>query len=168
MRVKNIARIFLLMLLFSHVSQAYTQNAYWLKFSDKKENEPVSQRYLQKLINNNISIIGTSTWLNMAMVELTPDQLKLMSDFQFIQKISKVDSISSEYNYYRSDSLQHKSVRAKQVGWFEYDIIKKLGLSGKGIRIAVFDGGFPKRCEKPWFKLLKMFNEKKFIDFEAE
>ncbi|MCD6347611.1 MAG: S8 family serine peptidase, partial [Bacteroidales bacterium] len=170
MKVRLYFCVILLLLLPSSVIIKSTQTYYWIRFTDKNNinqpapNEyslPVAEEYLKKIQSLNIEIIGTSKWLNMALVRSTPRQVKTLRSLTFIKNLLPVIKSQSKLTEYNSREADHSSIREKQLGWFEYDIIKKMGLTGKGIRIAVFDGGFPGTDTHPGFQHL--FNKNRIV-----
>ncbi|MEA1877558.1 MAG: S8 family serine peptidase [Bacteroidota bacterium] len=154
------------------LSPALSQEAYWVKFKDKPGSSlnpykyyspksierrvhhqlplvvfsdlPVSNTYLETLSFLSDSVFGKSRWLNTVMISANDFQIKNISELEFVQKIVKVnarEAVLTSQSIRQSDRFDR--IREQQLASLGYDYINNLELTGKGITIAVFDGGFP-------------------------
>jgi len=117
---------------------------------------PVRQEYLHRLNNIVTELCGSSQWLNAALVLATSDQKKEVEQLPFVIEVmpsacrGMILAGSSESPGREFD----KNLARQQLSWHEPDILKSHNIRGKGIRIAVFDGGFPGVDTHPAFKHL--------------
>jgi len=154
------------------LSSALSQEAYWVDLKDKQGSSmnpynyfspksierrvqhqlplvefsdlPVSAFYLETMHYMSDSVFGSSRWLNAIMVSANDFQIKNISELEFVQKIRKInnkEAVLSSFSLQRSEHFD--IIRKQQLASLGYDYIKNLKLTGKGIRIAIFDGGFP-------------------------
>lgn len=122
---------------------------------------PVSKIYLDSILNSGkISIINTSRWLNQILIQTTDNQaLAKINGFSFVKKRQAVGYRST--NVQNPDFIEeiteigHLSINTtspsnilnygnagKQIGLHNGDFLHNNGFKGKGISIAVLDGGF--------------------------
>ncbi|MCK5821693.1 MAG: S8 family serine peptidase [Bacteroidales bacterium] len=105
---------------------------------------PVSETYLEALSYLSDSVFGSSRWLNTVMVSANDLQIKTISEQSFVQKIFRANSKEAILASHKSPaSDRFEKTRKQQLESLGYSFINKLGLTGKGITIAIFDGGFP-------------------------
>lgn len=115
---------------------------------------PVREQNVNKLKEIGVQIIYTLNWLNAVSCYLTQEQILLLSTFNFIEKIQKVKSIK----YIEKEKIEETSV----IGKFGVKSIEELNygssyqqlllsdipkihnenITGKGVRIGLFDSGF--------------------------
>ncbi len=122
---------------------------------------PVNKIYLKTLRANTNELIGSSRWLNAALVLATDDQLSILSSFPFVKFVSPslVSNVLQAGENYNSKNDLDLDLVKKQLSWHEAELFRDNNLSGKGIRIAVFDGGFPGVDTHPGFKHLHQNNQ---------
>lgn len=153
-------------------SSIYAQTRYWVFFTDKKGSSlnmeefhplalerrvsvglegldstdlPVSSYYLEQIYGMVRRMGYSSRWLNAVAVEGSKRQMKKIARLPFVKSVeasqgyfhhSKHSISSLSYNE-ETDLLRRQLVR------FNGDEFISKGIDGKGIRIAVFDTGFP-------------------------
>lgn len=112
---------------------------------------PVYQPYLNDLQTEGIEILSTSKWLNAAAVKADPtvlENLKREKDFvsgymacasfvahghvEQFEELDEHEPLSTDYGY--------ALLQAEQINVLP---MHEEGFTGKGVKIAVFDGGFP-------------------------
>lgn len=119
----------------------------WVYFTDKCKTDAilddvVCPEYLQQLQQENVEVLGASKWLNAACVKGEPNHLKSLA---FVDKVAplrrykvtqhQTTKTQEDYSYGHSDW---------QLEMLGLDSFHKLGYTGKGITIALMDGGFYK------------------------
>jgi serine protease AprX len=112
---------------------------------------PLSDSYLSEITKTGAAIWGKSKWLNAVLLVANTEQLDKIKAFSFVKSIENnapingtkiTESLESqnkldtqiEYNY--GSSLN-------QIQQLEADQMHKDNFTGKGVLIAIFDGGFP-------------------------
>lgn len=149
-------------LIFS-VSTSIGQSKYWIYFKDKNISEkpvvsettiqnrllkglpefdesdlPVNSYYNERLKQLNIRLEKSSRWLNAVSASLTPEQIKLINQQDFVKEISPID----KGFYIAQSSRASMSMMAPVMEQVQSDIFKKAGYTGKGVTIGVIDAGF--------------------------
>lgn len=112
------------------------------------EDLPVTPTYISQLKNNGALIIGTTKWLNAALIELNEIDLSNIISLSFVEQIEYVapgvkptvggrnssDEETDETNTSNEVLIQQKMLCT--------DVMHADGYFGKGMLIAVLDGGF--------------------------
>ena len=160
---------------------ASAQNSYWVFFTDKQNttfdpyqyfdtkaierytlngadlyditNYPVNSEYASAVEKASEELIGTSRWLNAAGVMATEEQMAVIQQFPFVAGIQLIASdmeIVSEPEE-EITSKYYKDYSA-QIDIHKGEMFKQHNITGKGVRIAVFDAGFPDVNTHPAFK----------------
>ncbi|MBT7095275.1 MAG: S8 family serine peptidase, partial [Bacteroidetes bacterium] len=151
MKAKLLTILMVLLLWIGLSDTSRAQSPYWVRFIDKTVIQeqhdpyaiPIPEEYIQVINNMGISVIGTSRWLNLAMVEISRRQMKILQSLPCVKELRPVREVQSKLAFIGSHDSDFGPLLDQQLNWFEYPMIKEKGLTGKGIRIAIFDGGFP-------------------------
>ena len=116
-------------------------------------NYPVSQTYLTQVNTLSQEEIGDSRWLNAVAVMATADQAEAISRLPFVKYLQPIQSdmtlASQEYEaapttpQYSSHIEVNGLVMADQLVRQQGELFAQKGINGTGVRVAVFDGGFP-------------------------
>lgn len=108
---------------------------------------PLNEHYVQKVSKLSKEIIGETRWFNAIAVEATQEQIIAIEKFTFVKEISPISSEmamcsndSNNPDYYQKEQKELVHAQLKRMGGEHFSAA---GIDGKGIRIAVFDGGFP-------------------------
>lgn len=165
------------------LGSAQAQNMYWVFFTDKNNtafdpytyfdakaieryqvnhadlyditNYPVNQEYENAVNAATTEYIGESRWLNAVVVSATEDQIALVRELPFVARVQEIASEASttQAPVFTQTSALYPGM--KQVSLMEGEKFQQRGINGKGVRIAVFDGGFPDVDTHPAFKHLR-------------
>lgn len=160
---------------------ANAQNSYWVFFTDKQNtsfdpyqyfdtkaieryalngadlyditNYPVNGEYASAVENASEELIGTSRWLNAAGVMATEEQIAVIRQFPFVAGIQLIASDMEIVSEPESE-ITAKKVKnyGAQIDIHKGEMFKQHNITGKGVRIAVFDAGFPDVNTHPAFK----------------
>ena len=113
---------------------------------------PVNQSYINQIADLSEEYVGESRWFNMAMISATDENRIIIQHLPFVKNMVRIsDDIPmklAEYqefdieNFLTSDSTTHRL--SNQLLSLQGDYFAKNNINGKGVRIAVFDGGFPR------------------------
>lgn len=167
---------------------ALSQQKYWVFFTDKKEttfkpfeyfdtkaierriiNElpladstdfPLNKNYKSSIENSVLEITQETRWFNALAVIATDEQIKNIIKFSFVKDVLPITSICSETNYGFDLTLPEnfRDLMHKQIASMNGDLFIKNNINGKGVRIAIFDGGFPKVDVNPAFEQIRKEN----------
>ena len=161
---------------------ANAQNSYWVFFTDKQNttfdpyqyfdtkaieryalngadlyditNYPVNSEYASAVESASEELIGTSRWLNAAGVMATEEQIAVIRQFPFVAGVQLIAS-DMEVASVKEIGQESASVTLDQIAIHHGELFKEHNISGKGVRVAVFDAGFPNVDTHPAFKHLR-------------
>ena len=125
-------------------------------------NYPLNDSYVSTVGSYSTEVFGESRWLNAIGVETTDDNAALIAQLPFVARVQEivsdgtVASIKTEIKEIEDDNEDILTDQVKRFGG-QYFIDK--GIDGKGMRICVMDGGFPKVNTHPAFKHLRNNNQ---------
>ena len=128
-------------------------------------NYPLDGSYVSQINAIATEEIGQSRWLNAMAVMATPDQISQIEQLAFVSstqlianemqlashKSTDYSDCSDVADYSESSALSLSNQLLRMQG----DLFRQKGIDGKGIRIAVFDGGFPRVNTHRAFKHLR-------------
>lgn len=179
--MKKLSLLAIVFCIFLGFAQA--QNMYWVFFTDKNNttfdpytyfdakaieryqvnhadlyditNYPVNQEYENAVNAATTEFIGESRWLNAVAVTATEEQIALVRELPFVARVQEIASEASttQAPVFTQTSALYPGM--KQVSLMEGEKFQQRGINGKGVRIAVFDGGFPDVDTHPAFKHLR-------------
>ncbi len=179
--MKKLSLLAIVFCTFLGIAQA--QNMYWVFFTDKNNttfdpytyfdakaieryqvnhadlyditNYPVNQEYENAVNAATTEYIGESRWLNAVAVTATEEQITLVRELPFVARVQEIASEASttQAPVFTQTSALYPGM--KQVSLMEGEKFQQRGINGKGVRIAVFDGGFPDVDTHPAFKHLR-------------
>jgi serine protease AprX len=186
--MKFITITVLLTLSLSIISiEGKTQNAYWVFLKDKTEQNfnpytyfdakaiqrrltnnialshptdwPINQIYIEKLKQDCDSILGESRWFNAVAIMANDQQLYLIKKLEFVVEIS---AINSKIEIASNDTILanefYSDLAYRQLEAFNAQAFRDAGITGKGVRIAIFDGGFPEVNTSSTFEHIRKNN----------
>lgn len=174
---------FIAIIFIAFFSMAYAQNAYWVFFTDKHNttfdpysyfdakaieryrvnhadlyditNYPVNQKYEQAVTAATIEYIGESRWLNAVAVTATEEQITFVKELPFVARVQEIASEASTTQTPAFTQTTALDPSINQVSMMQGEKFLQNNINGKGVRIAVFDGGFPDVDTHPAFKHLR-------------
>lgn len=141
---------------------------------------PVAPAYENQVAEAGIEIVGKSKWNNTLLIRIHKDkELRKLEGLEFITKMKKVfqapDSVSQRMRsnvrnglnewsqgdeFYGAADAQLKSLNGKK--------LHENGYRGKGMMIAVFDGGFMNADKIPALHKIKLAGVKDFVVPESK
>ncbi|MCS7074074.1 MAG: hypothetical protein NZ108_06380, partial [Bacteroidia bacterium] len=108
---------------------------------------PVSRRYLDQLSNISDSILVVSRWLNVVYLQGNSETEKKLKQLSFVKTVL-TDAAVPMTNHTAvvrtrlNQSAQIQTILKYQTSRMQGQLFREHQLTGKGIRIAVFDAGF--------------------------
>ena len=127
------------------------------------EDFPVNKSYIEQLKQLGVDIIGTSKWVNCALINpYSQDIITAIEQLEFVEKVVKVShhftdnsNLFSNEIYNKWNNIIYKSIESEpiptdgkyglgydQINQINGIPIHKRGFTGQGVLIAVLDGGF--------------------------
>ncbi len=115
---------------------------------------PLSHRYLDAIAQSGLNIIGGSKWLNSVLVRVDEGQdTAAVAQLPFVRRATRVyeapDSVTVEEVMPVStnapmerDQLSRYGQGQEQIGMLHGDMLHAAGYRGRGVVVAVVDGGF--------------------------
>lgn len=110
---------------------------------------PLRDDYLLQVRSLCDSVSGVSRWFNAVACYATDSQLDRMACLPFVKSVQKMYSspklsASKTHSLPEYDSLDvYANILRAQTERMQYSLLKEKGYTGKGVRIAIFDAGFP-------------------------
>lgn len=124
-----------------------------INFLINNTDSTISQSLIDSLINIGAEIRHILYWFNAVTVNISVDNLRLLASLPFVKEIDIVQKIKSQ-KVFQVEPLQdsktiHDKSQSLQYGFSQFqnrfvkaDRLHAIGLSGNGVRIAMFDTGF--------------------------
>lgn len=185
--IMKFSLVFLFLFFYTTIT-AFSQQKYWVFFTDKKETTFNPYKYFdvkaieRRIINNlplsdstdfplnenytiNIKkyvqeITGETRWFNALAVIATDEQIQKISLFSFVKETFPIKAVCTEANYGFEPNLPEnfEDLLHKQITSMNGNLFIKNNINGKGVRIAIFDGGFPTVDVNPAFEQIRKEN----------
>lgn len=121
-------------------------------------NYPVNADYKDQVNALTEEYVGESRWLNALAVMATEEQISAVQSLSFVKGTRMIASQAVLTQVPQTSSIQqniHYDAALNQVALMQGEKFQQNKLNGKGVRIAVFDGGFPDVDTHPAFKHLR-------------
>jgi hypothetical protein len=119
---------------------------------------PLNQSYVNAVAAHCDSITIESRWMNAVKIWGSDDsQINKIKSLQFVDRVERAVNGAVVMNATQQSAertLKDKDLKLaeKQLESMGFSAFKKSGLNGKGVRVAVFDAGFPGLNEHPAFE----------------
>ena len=128
---------------------------------------PVNEHYINQIADLSQEYVGESRWFNMAMIAASDENIALIRHLPFVKQITALsDNLEmrlAQYQEFDIDSFLEETANeltlSNQLLSLQGDYFVKNNINGKGLRIAVFDGGFPSVNTHKCFKHLRDNNQ---------
>lgn len=180
-KYKILLAIFICLLLKSQIK---SQEKYWVFFKSKKSENfdpyqyfsaktierrlkinyplnhytdlPVNENYINEIKKIIPEITTVSRWFNAIAIVDNENKISEIERFPFVTSIQPIVAIAtlSEYSDDKPLSNTYQKLLERQIQHLDGQLFKENNITGKGIRIAVFDGGFPDVDIHPVFRHL--------------
>ncbi len=123
-------------------------------------NYPLNDSYVSQIDAIVTDDFGQSRWFNAVAVTATPDQIAALRKLPFVKEVVMLESNMHLAKAEDSEPIDltglfSEGAPADQLIRMGRDNFRNAGIDGKGIRIAVFDGGFPQVNTHIAFKHLR-------------
>ncbi len=126
----------------------------------QKSDFPLREDYVAKISaitgKNNFKI----RWFNLVFTEATPEQLAEISKLPFVVKIEQsiLQTQPASTNYSTDLTPGEERLLKNQILHLQGNLFHDANIKGQGIRIAVFDAGFPQTNTSPAFEHIRKNN----------
>jgi len=119
---------------------------------------PVSSKYVNDVAQHTDSVSYASRWMNALSVWATPEQIQVVSGFPFVSEIIPIQQNYILCGWEDYESSFDTTLLTRQTLAMQGEQFRQQGIDGKGIRIAIFDGGFPGVDSHPAFEHIRTGN----------
>lgn len=128
---------------------------------------PLNENYVKQISSLSEDVIGETRWFNALAVFASEENIFKIQAFPFVKGITLIETNLTLCSFQTlvaddeppvekdTDEVLASSPQVKRMGG---DIFIKNNIDGKGIRIAVFDGGFPEVNFHPAFEHIRKEN----------
>jgi subtilisin family serine protease len=124
-------------------------------------NYPLNDSYVSAVNSYSTEVFGESRWLNALGIETTDDNAAMIAQLPFVARVQEIVSngtvarVETELKDIVGDEGGEKDILTNQLKRFGGQHFIDKGIDGKGLRICVMDGGFPKVNTHPAFQHLR-------------
>lgn len=121
-------------------------------------NYPVNQDYKMQVNALTTEYLGESRWFNALAVMATENEIEIVKTLPFVagtQLICTEAVLAQAPTQNTEESLNIYDPSMNQIALMQGEKFQQKNINGKGVRIAVFDGGFPDVDKHPAFKHLR-------------
>lgn len=121
-------------------------------------NYPVNQQYKDQVNTITEGYVGESRWFNALAVMATENEIEIVKTLPFVagtQLICTEAVLAQAPKQSTETALTTYDARMNQIALMQGEKFQQKNINGKGVRIAVFDGGFPGVDTHPAFKHLR-------------
>ncbi|MCQ2276901.1 MAG: S8 family serine peptidase [Bacteroidales bacterium] len=121
-------------------------------------NYPVNQDYKDQVNTITEGYVGESRWFNALAVMATENEIEIVKTLPFVagtQLICTEAVLAQAPEQSTETALTKYDARMNQIALMQGEKFQQKNINGKGVRIAVFDGGFPGVDTHPAFKHLR-------------
>ncbi len=121
-------------------------------------NYPLNDSYVGTVGSYSTEVFGESRWLNAVGIEATDDNAALIAQLPFVARVQEIvfnGTVANVKTEFKEIEEDNKDILTDQVKRFGGQHFIDKGIDGKGLRICVMDGGFPKVNTHPAFQHLR-------------
>ena len=121
-------------------------------------NYPLNDSYVNTVGSYSTEVFGESRWMNAIGIEATDDNAALIAQLPFVARVQEIVSngtVANVMTEFKEIEEDNKDILTDQVKRFGGQHFIDKGIDGKGLRICVMDGGFPKVNTHPAFQHLR-------------
>ncbi len=123
-------------------------------------NYPLNADYVSAVASLATEEVGCSRWMNAVGVVATAEQAAEIEALPFVARVQHIASRATLASTTQNTEIDNQTTSpdttlTDQVVRMQGHLFRQAGIDGKGMRIAVFDGGFPKVDVHPAFKHLR-------------
>ncbi len=119
---------------------------------------PVNSEFVNTLTGMSDSVLVASRWFNAVCLLASEYQINEISKLSFVSKIEQSQAghfIIAEADENLESDYSISGFQNRQLEIMGADLFAQAGITGKGVRIAIFDGGFPNVDVLPCFKHIR-------------
>ena len=123
-------------------------------------NYPLTRQYVDGVVALATEEVGCSRWMNAVGVVATPDEANAIARLPYVTRVQPIESnmqLAAKSDYVEQPGYSDISdtTLTDQLLRMQGQLFRQKGIDGKGVRIAVFDGGFPRVNTHAAFKHLR-------------
>lgn len=124
---------------------------------------PVREDYVSTVSELVNGTTHASRWFNALAVIASPNQIEEVKNLPFVMEVEELNSQAilagtSDEGFNRKLSEYHQELLEGQTAVMGAEDFQKAGIDGKGVRVAIFDAGFPTVDVNPAFEHIRKDN----------
>jgi len=107
---------------------------------------PVNNTYVGLIEEHTQEVKAVSRWLNATIAWANHVEIEKIKTFEFVSNVEIVniqEKVIAKFEAETAESQEWEKMRQKQINRMGYSNFKEKGIDGSGVRIAIFDAGFP-------------------------
>ncbi len=184
-----IKKTIILFLFFCISFNIFSQEKYWIFFTDKKDVQfnpyeyfdkkaierriindfplnhitdfPLKKSYVKSVSEIVDEVISETRWFNAVAVWTNSEQISKLKKMDFVKSVQRISlrtHLTSYKDYGTNLKENQEELLKAQTLRMGGDLFDKHKINGKGVRIAIFDGGFPSVDTSPAFEHIRKNN----------
>lgn len=108
---------------------------------------PVNENYVAEIASGVVDTKGVSRWLNCVFIYANYQQVESLKNLHYVARVEQLNSSAqlakATVDKNLNENLTPEELRKKQLNRLGYDYFKGNKIDGSGVRVAIFDAGFP-------------------------
>ena len=108
---------------------------------------PVNENYVAEIASGVVDTKGVSRWLNCVFIYANYEQVESLKNLHYVARVEQLNSSAqlakATVDKNLNENLTPEELRKKQLNRLGYDYFKGNKIDGSGVRVAIFDAGFP-------------------------
>lgn len=116
---------------------------------------PVNDQYISHVSRLADSVSWSVRWMNALSIWAGGESLELIEQLPFVKEIVPIDQNYTLCGYEDTSDLNNSFILKNQLLVMQGNLFEDMGIDGKGVRMAVFDAGFPQVDTHPAFEHLR-------------
>ncbi len=116
---------------------------------------PVNEGYISQVSCLSDSVSYSVRWMNALSIWAGAESLELIKQLPFVKEIIPIDQSFIICEYDDTSELNDFIILKNQLLVMQGNLFEESGIDGKGVRVAVFDAGFPQVDTHPAFEHLR-------------
>ncbi|HBF88195.1 MAG TPA: peptidase S8 [Bacteroidales bacterium] len=119
---------------------------------------PLNQAYVHKISELTETVEFESRWFNSVFVSASENQIEEIKRLSFVKDVQSVLFSTYPADYITETTEDIQELLIKQTERMQGSFFSEKNIDGKGVRIAIFDGGFPAVNTSPVFEHIRNEN----------
>ena len=189
--ILHVLKIGIILAIAFFSTNCYSQNKYWVFLKDKagvqfnpyqyfdktaidrrvelglnlydSTDFPLNTDYIQQITDIGVTKYSESRWLNAVSIQASENQICEIKKLPFVVNVQNSMVASKPTKFGEEKKMRQKDIKLlkNQISSLKGEEFIAKKIDGRGVRIAIFDGGFPGVDKLPYFEHIR--NENRII-----